>query len=86
VIDVTRLVGLRIRLKRTIDVPCGTSGGTVVVIVAGPAPRAASPHCGACDRHRGWLPKVISDFCFRSSASSVGHPKPSRSKIPNSLK
>jgi hypothetical protein len=40
VIDVTPLVGLRIRLKRTIDVPCGTSGETVVVIVAGPWPRA----------------------------------------------
>lgn len=61
-LDVTPLVGLRVRLQRTIDVPCGACGETVVVISDGAGPHVASLHCAACDRHRGWLPKAITKF------------------------
>jgi hypothetical protein len=61
-IDVTPLVGLRIRLERTIDVPCGVCGHMVVVIGQGAGPHVASLHCAACERHRGWLPKPIAEF------------------------
>jgi hypothetical protein len=54
------LTGLRLRLERTIDVPCGVCGQTVVVKGAGP--HVASLHCASCDRYRGWLPKAIADF------------------------
>ena len=54
-IDVTPLVGLRIRLERTIDVPCGVCGHMVVVIGQGAGPHVASLHCAARERHRGWV-------------------------------
>jgi hypothetical protein len=73
VIDATPLAGLRIRLKRTIDVPCGACGETVVVIGQGAGPHAASLHCGSCDRHRGWLPKAITEF-LREMISLFGWP------------
>jgi hypothetical protein len=60
--DATPLVGLRIRLQRTIDTPCGACGETVVVISHGAGPRAASLRCASCERHRGWLPKAITEF------------------------
>jgi hypothetical protein len=61
-IDATPLIGLRIRLERTIDVPCGVCGHTFVVIGKCAGPHVASLHCAGCDRHRGWLPKAIADF------------------------
>ena len=60
--DATPLVGLRIKLERTIDVPCGVCGQTTVVISPGAGPHVAGLHCAACDRHRGWLPKAAFDF------------------------
>jgi hypothetical protein len=61
-ISAPELTGLRIRLERTTDVPCGVCGQTVVVIGNGAGPHVASLHCASCDRHRGWLPKAIADF------------------------
>ena len=60
--DATPLIGLRIRLERTIDVPCGVCGQTTVVIGSGAGPHAASLHCASCGHPRGWLPKAIADF------------------------
>jgi len=65
----TDLIGLRIRLNRTVDVPCGACGSVVVG-------QGAGPHCASCDHHRGWLPKPITEFCWRPSASLAGRPKP----------
>jgi hypothetical protein len=62
VIDATPLVGMRIRLKRTIDVPCCACGETVVVIGQGAGPQAACLRCASCERHRGWLPKALFEF------------------------
>ena len=56
------LVGLRIALERTIDVPCGNCGQTSVVIGAGIGPHVTSLHCASCDRNRGWLPKAVVNF------------------------
>jgi hypothetical protein len=72
-LDVTPLVGLRVRLQRTIDVPCGACGETVVVISHGTGPHVASLHCAACDRHRGWLPKTITEFLL-TAISQFGWP------------
>jgi hypothetical protein len=72
-IDVTPLVGLRIQLKRTVDVPCGMCGQTNVVIGLGAGPHVASLHCASCDRHRGWLPKAITDFLL-AMISQFGWP------------
>jgi hypothetical protein len=60
--DATPLVGLRIRMKRTIDTPCCGCGETVVAIGPGAGPHVASLHCAACERHRGWLPKALTEF------------------------
>ena len=54
--------GLRVRLERTVDTPCVTCGETVVVIGEGAGPHAASLRCAGCDRHRGWLPRTITNF------------------------
>jgi hypothetical protein len=56
------LTGLRIRLDRTTDVPCGVCGQTVLVIGKGAGPHAASLNCASCERHRGWLPRAIADL------------------------
>jgi hypothetical protein len=60
--DATPLLGLRIRLKRTIDVPCCACGETNVVIGKSAGSHAASLHCASCERHRGCLPKSVADF------------------------
>ena len=60
--DATALVGLRIALERTIDVPCGKCGQTTVVVGLGLEPHVAGLHCASCDRHRGWLPKAAVNF------------------------
>jgi hypothetical protein len=59
---VTDLLGLPIKLERTIDVPCAVCGETAVVVGAGVGPHTASLRCLRCDRHRGWLPKTVADF------------------------
>jgi hypothetical protein len=58
----TTLIGLRIRLERTVDVPCGMCGETTVAIGPGVGPHVAGLHCAGCDRHRGWLSKAAFDF------------------------
>ena len=66
VTDTTALAGLRVRLERTVDTPCVTCGGTVVVIGEGAGPQAASLRCAGCDRHRGWLPRTIENFLAKT--------------------
>jgi hypothetical protein len=68
-----QLTGLRVRLDRTIDVPCITCGETVVVIGEGTGPHAASLRCSNCDRHRGWLPRAIASF-LSETVRSFGVP------------
>jgi hypothetical protein len=60
--DAAPLVGLRIRLRRSFDMPCCVCGETDVVIGQGTGPHAASLHCASCGRHRGWLPKAVTKF------------------------
>jgi hypothetical protein len=69
----TPLVGLRVELTRTKDVPCAACGETVVVIGLGAGPHVASLHCASCHRHRGWLPKTIVAF-LTESISRFGWP------------
>ena len=61
-INASPQVGLRIRLYRTKDVPCGACGQADVVIGPGNGPRPASLRCASCGRHRGWLPLALTDF------------------------
>jgi hypothetical protein len=72
-VDVTPLVGLRIRLTRTIDAPCAVCGESVVVVGHGAGPHVAALHCMACSRHRGWLPKAIAEFLL-AAVSQFGWP------------
>ncbi len=60
--DYAKLVGLRIWLRRTVDRPCAVCGESVVVIGLGADQHTAGLHCAGCERHRGWLPRVIADF------------------------
>ena len=60
--DQTTLIGLPIKLQRTIDGPCAVCGETAVIIGAGAGPHVASLRCACCDRRRGWLPKTVADF------------------------
>ena len=71
--DAPLLAGLRIRLERTTDVPCGVCGQTVVVIRKAAGPHVASLHCASCDRHRGWLPKAIAELLV-ATISRFGRP------------
>jgi hypothetical protein len=59
---VTDLLGLPIKLERTVDGPCAVCGETAVVVGAGAGPHTASLRCLRCGRHRGWLPKTVADF------------------------
>jgi hypothetical protein len=59
---VTDLIGLPIKLARTIDGPCGACGETTVIIGSSAGPHMASLRCACCDRHRGWLPKPVAAF------------------------
>ena len=72
-IDPTPIVGLRIRLPRTIDAPCATCGGTAVAVGEGVGPHVAALHCADCRRHRGWLPRPIAEFLVEVVAR-FGHP------------
>ena len=60
--DAALLTGLRLRLERTIDVPCAVCGQTVVVIGKGDGSHVASLRCASCFRQRGWLPVAIAEF------------------------
>jgi hypothetical protein len=71
--DASLLTGLGLRLERTTDVPCGVCGQSVVVIEKGDSSHVASLHCASCDRHRGWLPKAISEF-LAATISRFGWP------------
>ena len=62
----TLLIGLRICLERTIDVPCSGCGENIVSIGPGSGPQVASLHCAACERHRGWLPKTVAVFLIET--------------------
>jgi hypothetical protein len=74
--DASLLVGLRIQLERTKDVPCGVCGQTVVVIGKGAGPHVASLNCASCYRHRGWLPKTIADFLVGTISRFGWPPEP----------
>jgi hypothetical protein len=67
------ITGLRVRLERSVDVPCVTCGGTVLVIGEGAGSHAASLRCAGCDRHRGWLPSTITSF-FSEAVRLFGVP------------
>ena len=82
-IDATLIVGLRIRLGRTIDTPCAACGHSIVVIGQGAGPHAAGLLCVGCDRHRGWLPRGVTEFLRRRWADSAGHPRSSQFAIRN---
>jgi hypothetical protein len=56
------LIGLQIKLARTIDVPCAECGETTVAICSGADPHMASLRCVCCQRFRGDLPKAIAEF------------------------
>jgi hypothetical protein len=69
----TGVVGLQIKLERTIKVPCAECGETVLVIGPGAGPHIASLRCAVCDRHRGWLPKAAANF-LEASVTLFGRP------------
>ena len=56
------LIGLQIKLARTIDVPCAECGETTVVICSGADHHVAALRCVCCQRYRGDLPKAVADF------------------------
>jgi hypothetical protein len=51
------IIGLHVRLDRTIDIPCGVCGETAVVIGEG-----SGLHCASCNRRRGSLPEAFAKF------------------------
>ena len=67
------IIGLHIKLRRTIDAPCATCGGTAVAVGEGVGPHVAALHCADCRRHRGWLPRPIAEFLVEVVAR-FGHP------------
>jgi hypothetical protein len=56
------LIGLQIKLARTIDVPCAECGETAVTIGPSAGRPIAALRCICCQRHRGHLPKAAADF------------------------
>jgi hypothetical protein len=64
--DYSALVGLRIRLQRTVDRPCALCGVNSVTIGQGAGPHVAGLLCSGCSNHRGWLPRSIADFLAES--------------------
>ena len=56
------LIGLQIKLARTIDVPCAECGETAVTICSGADPHMAALRCVCCQRYRGNLPKAVAEF------------------------
>jgi hypothetical protein len=58
----TNLLGLPIKLERTIDGPCALCGETAVILGAGTGPHVAALRCLGCGRHRGRLPQTVADF------------------------
>ena len=56
------LIGLQIKLARTIDVPCAECGETTVAIVSSAGPPVAALRCICCERYRGNLPKAVAGF------------------------
>jgi hypothetical protein len=71
--DASLLTGIRMRLERTMDVPCGACGQTIVVIAKRAGQHIAGLQCASCNRHRGWLPKTIADFLV-ATISRFGRP------------
>jgi hypothetical protein len=68
------LVGLRIRLERTIEVLC-TCGETAVVCGSSSGgPHLASLRCQACDAHRGWLSRSSGEFLL-AAIDRFGRPR-----------
>jgi hypothetical protein len=61
--DYVVLIGLRVRMRRTTDRPCGVCGESVIVIGLG-----AGLHCARCMRHRGRLPQSVADFLIETIA------------------
>lgn len=60
--DKADIIGLSIKLARTIDGPCAVCGETAVTVGSSGGPHSASLRCASCERHRGWLPKTVADF------------------------
>jgi hypothetical protein len=54
------LIGLEIKLARSIDIPCAECGKMTVAI--GSSAYIRSLRCSCCERHRGHLSKAIADF------------------------
>jgi hypothetical protein len=64
------LIGLTVRLQRTVDRPC-ECGDTSVFIGEPAGPHVAALFCKNCRKHRGWLPKQAASF-LRQTASAFG--------------
>jgi hypothetical protein len=56
------LIGLQIKLARTIDVPCAECGETAVAIGSSAGHPIAALRCICCERYRGDLPKAVAEF------------------------
>ena len=62
------LHGLKIRLERSKDIPCGVCGTTTAAIG-----QDNDLRCAACGRRRGRLPATISNF-LTAAISEFGRP------------
>jgi hypothetical protein len=67
------LIGLQVKLARTIDIPCAKCGETTVAICSGTGPHMASLRCVCCQRYRGDLPKAVADFLV-AAINKFGRP------------
>ena len=67
------LIGLRVRLDRTVDrqQPCHDN---IAEVCNGKGPHAYALLCEACGRHRGWLPKKAVDFIVET-IRAIGIPQ-----------
>jgi hypothetical protein len=60
------LIGLQIKLARTVDVPCAECGETAVAVGSSTGSSLAALRCICCERQRGHLPKAIADFLVKA--------------------
>ena len=67
------LVGLRIRLERTVEVPF-ICGKTAVVCGSSSGPHLAALRCLACDAHRGFLSRATGEFLV-AAIERFGRPR-----------
>ena len=69
------LLGLFVRLARSTDRQC-SCGNTMVILRAASGPHRNEMRCAACNRHRGWLPKVAATFLTESIRAFGVPPEP----------